>query len=226
MKKIHLIILVVLCSSSAFAQTGSSYLMMNFNLNSENNNRSYYPSVRNRFSNKDVFPIGIQWIKYKNEHSAMRYGFTLFSKRLFSNFSYSTIGDTSVYKGNAYELLMPKFTVGKEWQKHIHKDIEVYGGLDLGFGMMKNPKMNIEERYTSSSFMGYSAGQTASVLAFNLSARPFMGTRISWNRFVVGYEASLPVNYSQVIGEDIRNTSGLKLQHQLNFGYKLHSKKK
>ena len=209
----------------SFAQTGNSYLMINFNLNSGKNNYSNYPSVRNRYSNKDVFPIGIQWIKYRKDQSAMRYGFTLYTNKLSSNFSSSTNGDTSIYSGNSYEIVSPKFTVGKEWQKHIHKDIVVYGGLDVGFGMMKNPKMNIEERYTNSSFMSYSASQTASVWTMNLSARPFMGTRINWNRFVVGYEASLPANYTQVIGEDVRNVSGFRLQHQLNFGYQIRKKK-
>lgn len=225
MKIVSIFLVGFFFATISFAQTGNSYLMMNFNLNSGKNNYSHYPMVRNRFSNKDVFPIGIQWIKYKNDQSAMRYGFTLYSNKLSSNFSSSTNGDTSVFSGNSYEILTPKFTVGKEWQKHIHKDIVVYGGADLGFGMMKNPKMNIEERYANSNFMSYSASQTASVWAMNLSARPFMGTRINWNRFVVGYEASLPVNYTQVLGEDVRNVSGFKLQHQLNFGYQIKKKK-
>lgn len=230
MKVASIFLLGFLCAFGSFAQTGSSYLMMNFNLRSGNPYyaNSYYSNPffqTNRFSNSETFPIGLQWIKYHNDHSAMRFGFTLFTKTLQSKFAHSTIEDTSIYRSSSYPALIPKFTFGKEWQKHIHKDVVLYGGADIGFGAMKNPKMAVTQKYAMGSFFSYSANQSASVWMLNLSARPFLGMRINWNRFVVGYEASLPVNYTQAVGEDVRNVGHLKLQHQLNFGYKLKKRK-
>ncbi|MBK8145694.1 MAG: hypothetical protein IPK62_12225 [Bacteroidetes bacterium] len=144
---------------------------------------------------------------------------------MHSKFNHSTIDDTSFFRSNSYPALIPKFTIGKEWQKHIHRDVVLYGGADIGFGAMKNPKMDITQKYAMGSFFSYSANQTASVWMLHLSARPFLGMRINWNRLVVGYEASLPVNYTQAIGENVRNVGKPILQHQLNFGYQIKKKK-
>jgi hypothetical protein len=230
MKKTLALALLLSSFVAAQAQTGKSYLMMNFNLQSQKNGfyQSYYNHGRS-ISNNPIFPVGFQYIRNFTDNSAMRFGITLYQKNIMSNYNFYTIGDTSFQKYTSYDAVMPKISIGKEWQKHIHKDVDIYGGADVGFGMMKSNKMYNTDKYTSNStgsyYYGSSMSNTSSMI-YNVSARPFAGIRVNWNRFTIGYEASLPINYTQVASEDIRSIDKPILQHQLNLGYKFGGNKR
>lgn len=223
MKHTTLLLLFILSFSAVFAQTGSSYLMMNFNLNK---NKNYYSPGPFYSHSNNPFPIGLQWVKYNTENTAIRFGFTIFKKNLFSNYNNTSVGDTFQQTYNSYEALMPKFSIGKEWQKHIHRDVSIYGGADIGFAFMKSPVMYNEEWYIPNQSYRFHGHETSSAFIMNLSARPFTGIRVNWNRFAVGYEASLPLNYTQVFSEGVHKLDGINLQHQLNLGYRINAKKK
>jgi hypothetical protein len=129
---------------------------------------------------------------------------------------------------NSFNTLLPKINIGKEWQKQIHKDVELYGGLDLGLGMGRASKSVNTEKYISISSGSYTIGSSngvASIFAFNVSARPFAGLRVNWNRFTVGYESSIPLNYTVINSESVNMVDKPKFQHQLNIGFKLRHKK-
>jgi hypothetical protein len=80
MKHTTLLLLFILSFSAVFAQTGSSYLMMNFNLNK---NKNYYSPGHFYSHSNNPFPIGLQWVKYNTENTAIRFGFTIFKKTYF-----------------------------------------------------------------------------------------------------------------------------------------------
>lgn len=225
MKQVSLLSLFILSYSALSAQTGSSYLLMNFNISNSNYFARYHHQSPSGNSNT-TFPIGLQWIKYNTPNTALRFGFTIFKKNLFSNYNSSYTGDTFYSTYNSFEALMPKFSIGKEWQKHIHKDVSIYGGADIGLGFMKSPVMFNEDWYIPNSSYGFSGRQTSSAFILNASVRPFTGIRVNWNRLVVGYEASMPVNYTQVFSEGVHKMDGLKLQHMLNLGYRINTKKR
>lgn len=228
MKSTTSLLLFILSFSASFAQTGSSYLLMNYNLQSRQSYSFQLPGSSHYLSGREVFPIGIQWVKYKNQNSAMRYGFTIVSQPL-PGYEYSyAIADTFYQQQKVYNVLLPKFSAGKEWQKHIHKDVAIYGGADAAVGFMKNSQMDYLTKYNTNQPYYYSqrGTQSGSAYILNLSLRPFTGIRVNWNRFVVGYEASVPVNYTKVFSEDIHKIEGPKLQHQINLGYRLNAKKR
>lgn len=82
-------------------------------------------------------------------------------------------------------------------------------------------KSNRTGSYYYGSSMSYS-----SFLIYNVSARPFACIRVYRNRFTIGYEASLHINYTQVASEDIGTIDKPILQNKLNLVYKFVGNKR
>lgn len=222
MKKITLIIALAITTSTLFAQTGNSYLMMNFGIG-RNLNYGYW----NRGTH---IPLGLQYIKGAKNNTAYRFGFN-FSSTNFTKFHQGYYSNDTFYNSNTdYYINTANLSFGKEWRKQIHKDISIYAGADLGVGLGKSYSNTNNNRMIKDSMGGYynigGYGFGQRNVALNITARPFIGIRTDWNQFVVGYEASLPVNYTHVFGQNSNNVNGFRLQHQLSLGYKLGKKKK
>lgn len=220
-------LLILVIATKANAQKNDSYLLLNYNFKPQS--PYYIPYIGyapRHFANRNSINLGLQWIRNNSNESAWRFGFSIHEDHLYTQGTSKQIVDTTYINYSGYDIILPKLSVGKEWQKHIHKDVTMYAGADLGFGLMKNGKMNVEERHVHSAnnmynYSSYSANQSGSKLAMNISARPFAGLRMNFNRFTIGYEAGLPRNYTRVLGENLYKWDKPTIQHQLSMGFKL-----
>jgi hypothetical protein len=219
-------LLTLLAANNAMAQKNDSYLLLNINLKDKPNYYPYRPYGSRSSYAEGGSRFGLQWIKNNSNTAAWRFGFSIYENSLISQGYSKQVADTFFYTYKGYEVLIPKLSIGKEWQKHIHKDVTVYAGGDLGFGLMKNPKMSIEERWIADSTgnnynSSYAANQTDSRWIMTISIRPFAGMRMNFSRFTIGYEASLPRDYTCVLGDNIHKLNKATIQHQLSMGFKL-----
>jgi hypothetical protein len=168
-------------------------------------------------------PFELLLIKTKSNTSGMRYGFNV----IHTPYNIYTkpdikIGDTMYSEYKKVSALIPRISIGKEWYKNIHQDIKLYIGFDGVAGAMQNK--------TDSSFSkDYPNGSTTygifikqPVLNYSIETRPFMGLRTAWGRFMVGYQAGIPIQFlkQERFGADI------DLLHQIQLGYAFNKRKK
>jgi hypothetical protein len=222
--------LFILSTAFAKAQSTDNYLLLNTNI-SKRQNFQYYNQY-NQFSSysfqRNILPrnlFSLQYVKHKDSFSANRFGIDLFSTVISSNGNSSFRNDTNFYSINQYEILVPKLTYGKEWRKYLHKDIMLFAGGDAGLGLTRTGKMVYNGVSTFNSSI-WSGSQNSSVWAGSISAKPFIGIRSVWNRFVVGYEASLPLTITKVFDKGVRPLVNANFEHKLSIGYAFKNKKK
>jgi hypothetical protein len=225
MKIICSIIFFIFSFLAINAQTRNSFIMLNYNLSHQDGYLETFYSSDGFIGSNKVFPIGLLYVKSVHKNSSLRYGLSLFQRNLFADYiSYTSI-DSSFSSYTSYDLAIPKLSFGKEWQKHIHNNVDLYGGADIGFGLMNSFKIKHTVRSGGSLSQGGST-RTDPTLFYNITARPFTGIRFHWRSVAISYEASLPFNYIQALNEALKSLEKPMFQHQVSIGYRLGNLKK
>ncbi|MBL7771715.1 MAG: hypothetical protein JNM95_02495 [Chitinophagaceae bacterium] len=212
-----LIILPFLLTTTIFshAQKSNSYLMLNFNVNAQSVMNSMYP-YRTGVSN-----VGIQWIKNRKNNQAFRFGISGYSHTQINTSQLTIAHDTNIYHYQGYGIRMPKLSVGMEFQKKIHRDVVLYGGMDVQVGAARTRTINFEEVSTALGSYRSSVYYTTAnrdPIAIGATFKPFVGIRANWNRFVFSYELSMPMNVNSVLGKSTDFNTG-HIQHTISIGY-------
>lgn len=184
-----------------------------------------YQPIYNNWTTHGTVRMNIQWIKADRKQSANRYGLGMYSKTINHN-SYQTIGDTGYIVASYKHITAPMLQFGKEWRKFLHKDVHIFAGVDAQLAVGQNEYYSTRYRHADTVLTNYFSYYNTS-LAATVGIRPFIGIRTDWNRFVIGYEMSMPFRYSftQDNKGGIHPIDLLRINHQLSVGYRLNKRK-
>lgn len=212
MKAIPLSMLCMLCHFVASAQEHTRWVFMQYN-------HYYYTSKTYTYeqlisSRKRGFPIGIQVVKNRTPHRAVRTGVTFTEHQLISPpISLPQNKQISTH----YKIFAPTFMLGEEWQYHPVTPLVFTMGADIGFGLMKN---GIEHKEEIQGQGSYSSQTSMDGYAYNMNASitPFVGARLVLSPFVMGYEMSMPMRWIHVFNGPSEITAGQGM-HRMYIGY-------
>lgn len=220
-KHLMLILVVSLLGLSAKAQPKN---------NSENTESISEPSYlmfryssKNFVRNEDRGTIGLQYIKGLKNQKAVRFGVEL-NSNYFTQHEWTPLNsDTNQHHIKTYMNTLVKASMGIEWRKQLHKDVILYAGIDgmLGIGVTNYYSNVYAYRNDGTYIENYSPFIYSKHMAIQAGVRPFSGIRANWNRFAIGYEAGLPLQYTYIPSLQTGRFQNIKVQHTLSIGLRL-----